>query len=475
MGTNQKVLRGGYVVSGSGMRRADVLIEGETIKKTGHVLRDANWDAEVIDVTGQYIFPGFIDAHTHFDLDVCGTTTADDFRSGSRAALRGGTTTIVDFAAPDKGETLSYGLELWNRKANGNCFCDYGFHMTVDDPTVQTDEEIEKMFAAGISGFKLYMTYPAMQTDDKTIYHVLKKVHSCGGLCIVHCENSGIIEARTAELKAAGHTADVLSHPLSRPDCAEAEAVSRLLRIAQAADAPVMIAHLSTEAALHEVREARRRGQLVFVETCPHYLLLEDSVYSASSFDSAASFVCAPPLRSKKDNAALWYALRHREIQTVSTDHCSFTIEQKRAGAEDFTKIPGGLPGVETRAELLYTEGISGHGAAGRRLSLSAYCRLMSENAAKLCGLYPRKGCLLPGSDADLVTYDPRADHILHAEWMESRAGYSPYENYHTVGSVSKVFLRGNLVVSGGKLLCDEPEGQFLRRSALTEDMLLSL
>lgn len=450
------LLKGGIVVSGQGQRRADILISEDKISKIGRGISSIG--AKVIDVSGMLLFPGFIDAHTHFDLDVANTTTADDFFSGSRAALRGGTTTVVDFACPEKGQSLHYGLDLWHAKADGKCFCDYGFHMTIDDWNESIQAEVDDMFAAGISSFKLYMTYPAMMIGDGDLYLCMKKIHAHGGICGVHCENAGVIDAMIAQRKVAGKLGPA-SHPMTRPDYLEAEAVSRLLRIAQAADCPVIIVHLTNAAALQEVQRARRRGQKVYVETCPQYLLLDESVYYLPEASQAARYVCAPPLRTVSDQKALWRALRRDEIQTISTDHCSFTQEQKNAGLEDFTKIPGGLPGVETRGELIYTAGV-----AQKRISLSQMCRLLSENPARLYGMYPRKGILRPGSDADIVIYDPKASHVLRAQDMVGAAGYSPYEDFVTAGSIAQVWLRGKMVVRDGEVLPEAPEGRYIAR-----------
>lgn len=292
------LFKNGTVVSGRGTRRADVLVENEKIFQVGRNLSDPL--ARAIDVTGKLLMPGFIDAHTHFDLDVCNTTTADDFDSGTKSAIRGGTTTIVDFACPNKGESLHHGLDLWHRKADGKCWCDYGFHMTIDDWNAEIEKEIDDMYAAGISSFKMYMTYPAMMIGDEAMYKALKKLKEKGGICGVHCENSGVINALIEEKKAAGEMG-VSSHPETRPDFLEAEAVSRLLRIAQAVDIPVVIVHLTNAATLAEVTAARRRGQKVYVETCPQYLVLDDSVYYNEDFSRAARYVCAPPLRKPED------------------------------------------------------------------------------------------------------------------------------------------------------------------------------
>ena len=453
------LFKNGTVVSGRGTRRADVLVEDEKILQVARGISDPL--ARTVDVTGKLLLPGFIDAHTHFDLDVCNTTTADDFDSGTRSAIRGGTTTVVDFACPNKGESLHYGLDLWHKKADGKCWCDYGFHMTIDDWNEDIEREIDDMYAAGISSFKMYMTYPAMMIGDEAMYKALKKLKEKGGICGVHCENSGVINALIEEKRAAG-AMGVASHPETRPDYLEAEAVGRLLRIAQAVDIPVVIVHLTNAAALAEVHAARRRGQKVYVETCPQYLVLDDSVYYNEDYSRAARYVCAPPLRKSAVCRALWAGLRRGEIQTVSTDHCSFTLEQKEAGRGDFTKIPGGLPGVEARGELVYSFGV-----ATRKISLAAMCRVLSENPAKLYGMFPRKGVIAPGADADIVVYDPRADHILRAEDMVSRAGYTPYEGFVTRGSIAQVWLRGRLMVEDGQVVGDRM-GQYILRGKNT-------
>ena len=448
------LLKGGSVVSGEGVRPADVLINGETVAAVGPGLNAEG--AEAVDCAGKLLFPGFIDAHTHFDLEVGGTITADDFPTGSRAALRGGTTTVIDFAAPDKGDTLAYGLDRWRQKAAAGTACDYGFHMTIDDWNDGISREIGEMVDQGIPTFKLYMTYPAMMLPEGDMYQALKRLKEVGGIAGVHCENSGLIDALIAEAKAAGRMAPA-SHPRTRPAPLEAEAVGHLLRMAQVVDIPVIIVHLSTRESLEEVRAARRRGQTVYVETCPHYLLLEDSVYDNPDFLEAAKFICAPPIRKAEDQAALWEALKNGEVQTVATDHCSFTLAQKRAGRYDFTKIPGGLPGVEHRGVLLYT-----HGVAAGRISAADMCRVLSENAAKLYGCWPRKGVIAPGSDADIVVYDPDAEGVITAADQAQHTDYTPYEGYRTAGTIRQVYLRGALAVDRGEVL--PTEGKFIPR-----------
>ena len=450
------LLKGGRVVSGQGVREADVLVEGETIAKVG---RDLPSDGcEVVDCTGKLLFPGFIDGHTHFDLHVAGTVTADDFATGSRAALRGGTTMVIDYAAPDKGETLAHGLELWQEKAEGRAACDYSFHMTIDDWNAGISKEIGDMVDEGIPSFKMYTTYPAMMLPEREMFVALERLREVGGITGVHCENNGVIAALQAQAKAAGDMGPA-SHPRTRPAPMEAEAVGHLLRMAQVADVPVIIVHLSAKESLEEVRAARKRGQTVYVETCPHYLLLEDSVYDAPDYLDAAKFVCAPPIRKRDDQEALWEAIRNDEIQTIATDHCSFTLAQKLMGRDDFTKIPGGLPGVEDRGVLLYTAGV----AAGR-IDEAAMCRLLSENAAKLYGCWPRKGVIAPGSDADIVVYDPSADTVITAADQAQNVDYTPYEGFKTCGSIAQVYLRGALAVDHGQVLAPQGGGKFIHR-----------
>ena len=443
------LLRGGDVVSGRGAERLDVLLEGEKIAAVGADLSAG--EGEVVDCTGKLLFPGFIDGHTHFDLEVGGTITADDFATGSRAALRGGTTTVIDFAAPDKGEPLAAGLARWREKAVGKCACDYGFHMTIDDWNEGICREIGEMAEEGITSFKMYMTYPAMMIGEGEMYRALLRLKEAGGVAGVHCENDGVIRELVRAARAAGRMSPG-SHPRTRPAPLEAEAVGHLLRLAQLADAPVIIVHLSCRESMEEVRAARRRGQRVYVETCPHYLLLEDGGYDDPDYMAAAKLVCAPPLRKAEDRAALWAALAGGEIDTVATDHCSFTTAQKRAGRYDFTKIPGGLPGVEHRGVLLYTHGV----AAGR------ITPVLCETPAKLYGCWPRKGCIAPGGDGDIVVYDPAARGVITAADQAQNTDYTPYEGMETAGAVEQVYLRGRLAADRGRVL--ETQGQFIRR-----------
>lgn len=449
------LLKNGTLVSGEGTEKQDILIEGEKIVKIAPHIEAQ--DAEEIDVEGKLLFPGFIDGHTHFDLEVAGTVTADDFETGTKAAVLGGTTLVVDFASQDKGgHTLKEGLEKWHKKADGKCSCDYSFHMSIVEWNEETEKEIQDMIEEGITSFKLYMTYPAMMVEDRDLYKILKKLNECGCFAGVHCENAGVIDALIEEAKKEGRLGPE-NHPLVRPDTMEAEAVHRLLVIAKEAGAPVMVVHLTNKKAYEEILKARENGQTVLAETCPQYLLLDDSAYSKPDFGGAV-YVCAPPLRKKEDQECLWEALAKGEIQTVATDQCSFTLEQKAMGKDDFTKIPGGLPGVQTRGTLLYT-----YGVREGKITVEQMCRLLSENPAKLYGVYPRKGALLEGSDGDIVVFDPEKESVISAKTHGYNTDNNPFEGFALHGDIDKVFLRGSLVVENGEVI-KEKAGTYIRR-----------
>lgn len=456
------LLTGGTVVSGSGSAPADVLIEGEKIVSVGtaaEMAKLAGSDAQICDVSGCLLFPGFIDAHTHFDLHVAGTVTADDFETGTRAAIQGGTTTIVDFGTQYAGETLAQGLKNWHEKADGKCSCDYGFHMSITDWNPAVSREIDDMMAEGVSSFKLYMTYDT-QVDDETIFAILRRLKEAGGITGVHCENSGMIAALQAEAKAAGRMG-VKSHPETRPAAAEAEAIDRLLRLAEVVDIPVVVVHLTCKEGYDVIMEARRRGQKVYAETCPQYLLMDDSLYDLPGMEGA-KYVCAPPLRGKADQECLWRALEQGDIQTVSTDHCSFTTEQKLLGRDDFTKIPGGMPGVETRGVLLYTYGVD-----KGRISLEKMCQVLSENPAKLYGMFPGKGIIAPGSDADIAVLRPGVADVITAAGQLQNVDYAPFEGTEVTARVERVFLRGTQVVKDGQVV-EANRGTFVKRGTYT-------
>ena len=448
------LLKGGTVVSSRGIKRSDVLISGEKIIAVG---KHIGGDAKVIDVSGKLIFPGFIDAHTHFDLEVSNTVTADDFDSGTRSAIAGGVTTVVDFATQNKHESLTDALNNWHMKAFAKSSCDYAFHMAISDWNDEIRREIEAMFEQGVTSFKVYMTYPAMKLTDREIFDIMTELKKYGGIVGCHCENDGIIDALREDFAAQGKLTPAY-HPLSRPALAEAEAISRLTRIAEAADAPVIVVHLSTEEGLEEVRRARERGVRVYAETCPQYLLLDDAVYTGE-FDECAKFICSPPIRKSEDARVLRAALSDGHLDTMATDHCSFTSEQKRAGKDDFRLIPNGMPGVETRAILTYTYGVK-----KLRLTLPQMCAYLSENPAKLYGMYPKKGAIRVGADADIVVFDPKGEGVLSAKNLHSACGYTPFEGVKTRGRIERVLLRGQTVYSNGDVIL-EHRGQFVSRS----------
>ena len=454
----KQILKGGTVVNGNGSVQADVLIDGEVIAavgRGGEIGLLADEDTKIVDVSGCLLFPGFIDAHTHFDLHVAGTVTADDFATGTKAALRGGTTTIVDFGTQYQGESLADGLKNWHEKADGVCSCDYGFHMSISDWNPSVSREVEDMMEAGVTTFKLYMTYDT-QVDDKTIFEILRRLKEVGGITGVHCENSGMIAALQAEAKAEGRMG-VSSHPATRPAAAEAEAIDRLLRLAEVADVPVIVVHLTCREGYDVIMEARRRGQKVYAETCPQYLLMDDSLYQLPGMEGA-KYVCAPPLRKKEDQECLWKALADGTVQTVSTDHCSFTTSQKDLGKDDFTTRPGGMPGVETRGVLLYTYGVD-----KGRISKETMCRVLSENPAKLYGMYPKKGVIAPGSDGDIVVLRPGVRDVITAKDQIQNVDYAPFEGKELTARIESVFLRGMQAVKDGKVTA-EKAGQFVKR-----------
>lgn len=440
----KQLFHGGIVVSGDGYKKADVLIENESVLAVGNGL--AAEDAQVIDVSGKYLFPGFIDAHTHMDLEVSDTVTADGFATGTKAELSGGTTCIVDFATQNKGERLEQALSNWHKKADGKASCDYAFHLALSDWNPQISEELGEVVKAGIHSFKLYTVYDAMVVNDQELYEIFARLKELGGIAGVHCENKGIIDARLKQTLQEKGRKSVADYPSTRPALAEAEAVSRVLKIAACVDTPVIIVHLSSKEGYEQVQQARRSGQTVYVETCPQYLLLDESCYMQGDAQGR-KYMIAPPLRKKADQEVLWKALAEKQIQTICTDHCSFTEQQKEAGKDDFAKTPCGMPGAEERPALIYH-----YGVRSGRITLEQMCAYLSENQAKLYHLYPKKGTLAPGSDADIVVWDPKAEWELSAKTQQSAADYCPFEGTKLTGRAEKVYLRGMLAAENGEI-----------------------
>lgn len=452
------LIKNGTLVGAERSIKADLLIDGEKIKKIIMPGDDFNIPegTEVVDAEGKLVFPGFIDAHTHFDLHVAGTVTCDDFNSGTKAAVSGGTTCIIDFGTQYKGETLKEGLDNWFKKAEAGTSCDYGIHMSISDWNEAAKRDCQQMMDLGASTFKLYMTYD-IQLDDEELYEVLGRLKEVSGIAGVHCENTGLIAGLQKELAENGGINKVSSHYKSRPAAAEAEAIGRLLHIAEVVDTPVVDVHLTCEEGLNEIRAARKRGQTVYVETCPQYLTMTKDLYDLPGFEGA-KYVIAPPLREKSDNEALWKAIADGEIQTISTDHCAFTSKQKELGKDDFRKLPGGMPGVETRGEVIYSEGVH-----KGRITKEKMCEVLCLNPAKLYGLYPEKGVLKEGSDADIVILDPNGGRTITAETQVSKCDYAPLEGMEINGNISNVYLRGKLVAKDHKVLV-ENTGKYIKR-----------
>lgn len=453
------ILKNGKIVNSNKTYRADIKIQDGKIIDIGQNLSGENF--EIVDVSGCYLIPGGIDAHTHFDLDVGTTVTADDFESGTKAAIAGGTTTILDFATQSKGKSLKEGLEEWHKKADYKCYCDYGFHMAITDWNDSVCNEMDDMVKEGVSSFKLYMAYKgSLQVDDSVIYKVLKKAESIGALIGFHCENGDIICELVDKFKSENKLSPKY-HQLSRPSVLEAEATSRLMKIAEVANSKVYIVHLSCREALEEAINAKKRGVKVFIETCPQYLLLNDELYDLVGFESA-KYVMSPPLRTIKDNETLWKAIDENIIDTVGTDHCSFNYKgQKDIGKNEFSKIPNGSPGVEHRIQLLYT-----YGVCTGKMSMNKMIEIISTNPAKIFGMYPQKGTIEVGSDADIAVLNPNKEITISAKNQVQNVDYTPYENYKVNCEIDRVYLRGREIVKDGKIVCNSPHGKYIKRAS---------
>lgn len=441
------IIQHGTLVLPDGLMQGDIAFENGVITRIAPAIEAGAGDA-VCEAAGCLVFPGFIDAHTHLDMDSGTTVTADDFASGSRAAACGGTTTLVDFATQERGGTLRDALDAWHRKAEGKCACNYAFHMAVTDWNEQTRAELPQMFERGVTSFKAYYAYDNLRLDDAQMYDLLSALRPFGGVLGVHCENGTLVNRLQREQLEKGVTGPA-GHPASRPPVVEAEAIRRLCAVAKLADSPVHIVHLSSAEGLEEVRRARAAGQKVWVETCPQYLLLDESRYHLEGFEGA-KYVMSPPLRSPADREALRAAVLGGEIDTISTDHCSYRFsDQKALGRDDFTKIPNGAPGIEHRPALIYTSFV-----ASGLMTEAQMCRLLSENQAKLFGMWPRKGRLAQGADADITVWDPQARWVIRAEAQHQNVDYTPYEGFEAAGRARAVYVGGQLAAKDG-----EPSG----------------
>jgi dihydropyrimidinase len=454
------IIHSGTIVTSQRTFASSILIEDGKIKDIAESIPQEAADRSY-DAKGMLILPGGIDVHTHMDMPFGGTTSSDDFETGTKAAAFGGTTTIVDFAIQPKGTRMRDALDTWWKKAEGKASIDYGLHMIVTDLGECGLEDMDDMVSEGISSFKLFMAYPnVLMVDDATIFKAMSRTAKNGALVCMHAENGGAIDVIVQRTLAEGKRAPIY-HALTRPTTAEAEAVNRSIALAEMAGTPVYIVHLSSEDALNKVREARDRGLPAFAETCPQYLLLSIEELERPNFEGA-KYVFTPPLREKHNLPKLWDGLKDDHLQVVSTDHCPFCFEdQKALGRNDFTKIPNGGPGVENRLQLIYH-----HGVNTGKLTLNRFVELVSTAPAKLFGMYPRKGEIAVGSDADLVIWDANANHTISAATHHMRVDYSMFEGFQVKGNVHAVFSRGDAIVENESFVGRTGRGLFLRRAA---------
>lgn len=452
------LIRNGTVITAESTIPADVLVENGVIREVRAGIDPAGHTA--VDASGLLVLPGGVDAHTHLDMPFGGTYSADDFETGTKAAAIGGTTTIVDFAIQSRGMKMRTALDTWWGKAEGKACIDYGLHMIITDLPASGLEDMDAMVREGVASFKLFMAYPGvLMVDDATIFRALQQTAKNGALVCMHAENGSVIDVLVQEALAQGKTAPVY-HALTRPTIAEAEAVQRAIAMSEIAGAPVYIVHLSSEDALNQVREARDRGLPAFAETCPQYLLLslEDQM-PGRSFEEA-KYVFTPPLRKRTNQAKLWDGLKHDHLQVVSTDHCPFCFaDQKALGRDDFTKIPNGGPGIENRMQLIYH-----HGVNAGRLTLNRFVEITATAPAKIFGMYPRKGTIAPGSDADIVLWDPNTEHTISAATHHMRVDYSMFEGFRVRGNAKQVYSRGELIADRGEYVGRVGRGKYLRR-----------
>jgi dihydropyrimidinase len=451
------VIRNGRIVTAVDDYNADLLIEDG---KIAMIAKSIDFDADrVIDAKGRLVIPGGIDPHTHMELPFGGTSASDTFETGTVAAAFGGTTTIIDFAVQSKGQALAEAVDAWHAKADGRTSIDYGFHLICTDLPDTRLTEMKSLIDEGVSSFKLFMAYPGVfLVDDGTIFKAMTVAGEHGGLICMHAENGVVIDVIVKRALAAGHTAPKY-HALTRPTKAEAEGVHRAIALAEMAEAPVYIVHLSCDDALQEVTRARDNGIPAYAETCPQYLFLDYSVYEQPGFEGA-KYVMTPPIREKYNQEKLWRGLQFNDLQVISTDHCPFCMkEQKELGRDDFTKIPNGGPGVEHRMSLIYNGGV-----VPGRISVNRFVEIVSTNAAKIFGLFPRKGTIAVGSDADIVIFDPNEEMTISAATHHMNVDYSAYEGFKVQGVTKTVLSRGELVIEEGQYVGRAGHGSFLKR-----------
>jgi dihydropyrimidinase len=454
------IIKNATIVTAIDTTPADVGISGGKISAISAQLSPEN-ATQTIDASNHLLLPGGIDVHTHLDMPFGGTMSADDFLTGTTAAAFGGTTTLIDFAIQYKGQTLRHAFDAWMKKAHDKATIDYAFHCIITDLGSAQLEEMADLIREGVTSFKLFMAYPGVfMLDDASIFRAMSQAAKHSGLICMHAENGGAIDVIVQQALAEGKRAPKY-HALTRPTTAEAEATSRAIALAEMAGCPVYIVHLSCNEALEKVREARDRGLPAYAETCPQYLYLSLENMNAPGFEGA-KYVFTPPLREKWHQEKLWHGLAHDTLQVVSTDHCPFCFkEQKELGIDDFTKIPNGGPGIEHRLSLIYTGGVH-----GKRFSPNRFVEVVATAPAKLFGLFPRKGTIAVGSDADLVIFDPNEEQVISAKTHHMRVDYSMFEGIQIKGVPKTVLSRGRAVIDAGKFVGRPGSGQFLRRQA---------
>jgi len=454
-----KIIKNGQLVLSNKVVRKDLAIEGEKIVAIEETIAVSDNDT-VIDAKDCYVFAGFIDGHTHLDMDNGVTMTADNFETGTKSAVAGGTTTIIDFATQEKGNTLADALSQWHVKAKDNCYSNYSFHMAITDWNESVKKEIPLIIEQGITSFKIYFAYDALKMNDYQSLDILFQMKEHGGLLGVHCENGEMVNYLVEKNIEKGNMSPKF-HPLSRPSEVEAEAINRLLYIAKIVDFPVQIVHLSCELGLNEIRKARKAGQKVFVETCPQYMLLDDSLYEEPNFEGA-KYVISPPLRKKTDIEEIVAAVKNGEIDTIATDHCSFNFEsQKKIGLKDFSKIPGGAPGLEHRVELIYTYFVD-----TGILSVNDMAKLLSENPAIQYGMGKSKGKLEVGFDADIVVLKTGVNETITAKKQLQNVDYTPFENFRRTAKTKTVLVNGAIAYENG-IVSDKKYGKYIKRNLM--------
>ncbi|HIF27824.1 MAG TPA: dihydropyrimidinase [Candidatus Marinimicrobia bacterium] len=454
------LIKNGRIITAVDDYMGDVFIENETITHIGKSL-DMEAD-EIIDASGKYLFPGGLDPHTHLDMPFGGTVSADDFETGTRAAAHGGTTTLVDFAIQTKGHSTLEALDTWHAKAEGKTAIDYGFHMIVTDLEDDRVHEMKMLADEGVTSYKLFMAYPGvLYVDDGTIYRAMRKAGENGTVVCMHAENGIVIDEIVKRALAEGKT-EPKYHALTRPTRMEAEGVHRAISIAEVANVPVYIVHLSSSDALEQVMLARNRGVHAFAETCPQYLFLDHSYYEQEGFEGA-KYVMTPALREKWNQDELWKGLKFGDLQSISTDHCPFCFkDQKTLGIDDFSKIPNGGPGVENRMSLVFNGGVN-----SGRISLNKFVELTSTAAAKTFGLFPKKGTIAVSSDADIVIFDPNRKETISVDnscTHHMRVDYNAYEGFEVTGFTETVLSRGKIIIKDCEYMGKKGDGQFLKR-----------